>query len=293
MTRAHISKPILDSAGNVRAGASVRVLQPGITTAYAGILYAANQGSATRTNPFIATNGVVDFYLDTPDRVRLGVTVGMEAEVFFEDVDVLEPATPGGGTFDPSGTGTDSTAVSGVSTNTSVADASGDRSTAYGTSAYAPATLSTALGSDTSAEATGAISVGVNQGALGSYDTLFGYANATPAGGNSNLVAGRNSHAGSGTPIADSIALGHQAGAEADFAIAIGRQASAEALRSIAIGKSAVASAADTGIIQVDQLEVSSSSAAGAPTSLVLTDSAGARWKITVDTTGHLTTTAL
>ena len=97
MTRAHISKPILDAAGNVRSGASVRVLQPGTTTPLTGPLFAADMGSSTVTNPFIAANGVVDFYLDTPQRVRIGVTVGQEGEVFFEDVDVPEPAAADSG----------------------------------------------------------------------------------------------------------------------------------------------------------------------------------------------------
>lgn len=101
MTRAHLSKPILDSAGNVRTGAIVRVLQPGTTTPITDVLYAAGMGSATRTNSFVATNGVVDFYLDVPSRVRLGVTVGQEGETFFEDVDVLEPATPSTGPSAP------------------------------------------------------------------------------------------------------------------------------------------------------------------------------------------------
>lgn len=90
-TRAHLYRPVQDTSGDVQSNVAVRVLQPGTTTPIADTMYVASTGGTTRSNPYTYTDGVISFYLDTPQRVRLGVTVGAAPEVFFEDVDVLSP----------------------------------------------------------------------------------------------------------------------------------------------------------------------------------------------------------
>lgn len=96
MPRAHFSRPVQDASGDVQLNAVVRVLQPGTTTPITDTIYAAATGGTTRTNPFTYTDGVISFYLDTPQQVRLGVTIGAAPEVFFDDVDVdaAVPMTP-------------------------------------------------------------------------------------------------------------------------------------------------------------------------------------------------------
>jgi hypothetical protein len=95
MARAHLYKPIQDTEGRLRLNAVVRVLQPGTTTPYTSPLYAADSGSSTVSNPFTATSGIIDFYIEDSVRVRLGITVGAEPEFFVEDVDVLEVVAAG------------------------------------------------------------------------------------------------------------------------------------------------------------------------------------------------------
>lgn len=89
--RAHYTKPVVDSQGNLLPNIHVRVLQPGTQDPIADTLYADGLTLNTLSNPFVADDGVIDFYLGTPQRVRLGVTSGADPEVFFDDIDVLVP----------------------------------------------------------------------------------------------------------------------------------------------------------------------------------------------------------
>jgi hypothetical protein len=86
--RAHFYKPIQNLAGDVQPNAVVRVLQPGTTTPITEQIFVGPSGSTEYSQPISFANGIVDFYLDAPKRVRLGVTLPTQAEVFFEDVDV-------------------------------------------------------------------------------------------------------------------------------------------------------------------------------------------------------------
>lgn len=99
MTRAHFSRPILEMAGHgvggddvevaLLTGASVAIYQPGTTTPITPPLFISNTGSTTITNPFVCTTGIIDFYLDIPQRVRLGITPVGESETLVEDQDVV------------------------------------------------------------------------------------------------------------------------------------------------------------------------------------------------------------
>jgi hypothetical protein len=89
--RAHLNRPILDDQGNLRLSATVRVLDAGTINLTATPLFVADTGTATKASTFTVSNGIIDIYTDAPSRFRIGIKVGDEPEVFFEDVDVLEP----------------------------------------------------------------------------------------------------------------------------------------------------------------------------------------------------------
>lgn len=74
MPRAHISKVLQNPDGSVMTGASVRVLADGASTNLADPLYTTNAGSSTLSNPFISTDGRVEFYLNNPQRIQIGIT---------------------------------------------------------------------------------------------------------------------------------------------------------------------------------------------------------------------------
>lgn len=95
MARAHLYKPIQDGAGNLRPGAVVRVLEPGSLDEVPVPLYVADSGPNTIPNPFTSDDGLIDFYLDQPRRVRIGVRSGGGDEQFFENIDVLLPFDEG------------------------------------------------------------------------------------------------------------------------------------------------------------------------------------------------------
>lgn len=145
---------------------------------------------------------------------------------------------------------------SGAAADTSVSV----NATAVGYGATARGASAVAVGDDAFSGADHAVAVGEASAVSGAGDVGVGYGSATNAGGD---------------------------------AVALGRFAFGKYLRSIAIGATSETKADDTSLIKADSLEVESSSGVGLETSLILTDSSGARWGITVDTTGHLTTTAL
>lgn len=136
--------------------------------------------------------------------------------------------------------------------------AEGDNSTAFGFRAEADGAFSTAVGC--SARAIGEESIALGDG-------------AEADGFGATAVGGDNGGGGA-------YAIG-------DRSTVIGSSARAEGVRSVAIGASAVAADDHMGKIKVDGFEVESSSASGAQTFMILTDSAGARWKIGVDTSGN------
>lgn len=69
MARAHVNRPITDTEGNVLYGASVTVRESGLSVPIAQTLFASASGTGTLSNPFVADRGVVEFWLETPQRV--------------------------------------------------------------------------------------------------------------------------------------------------------------------------------------------------------------------------------
>lgn len=74
--RSHLYKTVQSIGGALVAGASISVYEPGSLTPIAQTLYKTVSGTGTWSNPFLAVNGVVDFYLDSPQDVDLVIAYG-------------------------------------------------------------------------------------------------------------------------------------------------------------------------------------------------------------------------
>jgi hypothetical protein len=154
--RAHFNRPLIDMMGNQVNQAVVRLLVAGSTTELiSAIVYSEATGSLTRTNPWNITNGEVDFFLDAPARLQLGVKVGTDPEEFWDNVDVLAVATE---STHP-GTGTDSTAIG------NGASATGAGAMALGAGTLADADSATVIGYQASAAQAGATAIGAQASA--------------------------------------------------------------------------------------------------------------------------------
>lgn len=91
MARVHLNRPLQDNLGNLITDATVALYEPGTTTPIGQTLYDSLAGVGTRSNPFAATNGYVDAYLDSAALVRVGITRPSLPEVFIEDIAVGDP----------------------------------------------------------------------------------------------------------------------------------------------------------------------------------------------------------
>jgi hypothetical protein len=176
--RAHYNRALLDLQGNQVATAQVRLLAPGTTTPYGQTIYPDATGGATRTNPWTTTSGEVDFYLDAPDRVKIGVTVGASAEEFWDNVDVTAVGSDSThpGTGDQSlqiGVGAAATGVHAVSLGQG-AQATADSTVAAGEQATASQAGAVAVGSQADATQPGAVALGQSALAQGSQATAVG-----------------------------------------------------------------------------------------------------------------------
>lgn len=92
--RAHLFRPLQDTAGNLQRGATVRVYEPGTADLADGNLYVSGDEANFETygQPVACPNGFVSIYFTSPKRVRLGVTpFGGGTEVFFDDIDAFVP----------------------------------------------------------------------------------------------------------------------------------------------------------------------------------------------------------
>jgi hypothetical protein len=91
MSRAHYFQAITDGEGNLVPNATVAVHDP-ITLQYISqTMYLTDNGSTPLPNPLAATGGVIDFYLDEPDRLLLRIDAPGYGSYQLV-VDVLPPA---------------------------------------------------------------------------------------------------------------------------------------------------------------------------------------------------------
>lgn len=73
MARAHVYRPITDDAGNLLYGATVAVQGDG-GVPLGQALYADGTSGSTLPNPYIAASGIVDIWLETPQRLLVTAT---------------------------------------------------------------------------------------------------------------------------------------------------------------------------------------------------------------------------
>lgn len=71
MARAHLFRPITDREGNLVYGATVTVREVDYAVSIGQPLYRSMTGTDELSNPFTADYGVIDFWLDTPQRVSV------------------------------------------------------------------------------------------------------------------------------------------------------------------------------------------------------------------------------
>jgi hypothetical protein len=88
----HYNQALMDSAGNMIPGATIRVIDPTTGLSITDEIYSDVARAAPLTNPFITDDGVIDFYIKYPRRVRIGIVrPGSTTEYFVEDTDVQGP----------------------------------------------------------------------------------------------------------------------------------------------------------------------------------------------------------
>lgn len=175
--RAHLSRPLQDAAGNLVAGATVRVLNPGTTELIPSTLYVDSSSGLTLTNPWVTSNSV-DFYLENPQRVRIGIVVGTDPEQFVEDVDVTtsnSESTHLGGGAESTQVGLNSSAAGASTTAVGVGtSATGGQATAVGHQAQASQDQTVAVGDQAAGNQPGATAVGASAAASGTQSTALG-----------------------------------------------------------------------------------------------------------------------
>lgn len=94
--RSHLYLPVVNASGDIQTP-TVRLLEPGTTTLIndggtATSLFTTDTGVEVYANPYVPIGGVIDLYLTYPRRVRLGVTLPGQGELFIEDVDIVVPS---------------------------------------------------------------------------------------------------------------------------------------------------------------------------------------------------------
>lgn len=254
--RAHFYRPATDGAGNLLPNVQVTLYEVGSTTPITGVVYANDTATPTvLENPWVSSTGLVDFYLDTPQRVRIMLVQGTLPPSYFEDVDVLAA-----GSDSPHlGAGLQSLVIG------NVASAAGDQSVALGPQASSPGAQSTALGHSANSTGSQSIAIGAATTALAG-EVSIGDSSSTGGGG--------------------AVALGQQAVASAADSVALGYQANATFPNSVAVGPGATTTVND----QIMMGTGTSFTEIPAGSFIVMTDSTGARWKITVQPGGSLET---
>lgn len=97
MARAHLYRLIQDAAGNLIPNAQVSLCAPGTSDPISATIWAnatATDPSFQLDNPFTVTNGVIDCYLDVPQRVLVAISSSGMTTQTFDNIDVEAPASP-------------------------------------------------------------------------------------------------------------------------------------------------------------------------------------------------------
>lgn len=81
MARSHVMRPITGENGDLLYGAQVTVRESGLSVLIAQPLYADATSGAVLPNPFVASTGAVDFWLEEPQRVSVLVQAGGHSDI--------------------------------------------------------------------------------------------------------------------------------------------------------------------------------------------------------------------
>lgn len=271
MTRSHLYMVAQDLAGNALENAVVRILQPGTENLLAAPIYATDTDVAAMPNPFTTVSGLVNFYVDTPQRVRIGVTPVSGVERFIEDIDVGS-AGGGGGDSDHVGGGSGSTKV-------------GLDATSDGTDSLAIAQQASGGGNNSVAAGFAASAAGLNSTAVGS---------ASTAAGERGVAVGRQANAAA----LDATSVGAGSAGSNTRTTAVGDTAVANSVRSSAFGANATgghdhatAVGSEATTTEANQVMLGTASdVAEAPGGYVLTAVDGKRGRLRMLPDGSLTT---
>lgn len=93
MARSHFTKAVIRRVSGAPADGTVSVFKTGTNTPLDQKVYAAGAGAVELANPFPFTNGLVDFFLDQPERVRLVITPTGSTAQTFDNNDVQRSAS--------------------------------------------------------------------------------------------------------------------------------------------------------------------------------------------------------
>lgn len=235
--RAHFRAPIQDLDGNIQPGAVITLFQNGTTTPFVDPVYADATSTTLLGNPWTTPDGNIDFYLDIPQRVDLGIAPAGQSQVIIPDIDVEVSGTSSISlTF--AGAGTSSTAVGNDAT------AAGDTAVSFGDSAQAGGIAATALGQGALANGNNSLAIGQAAQATGLQSTAEGAsAQSTAAQATSNgydsLATGINSSsygANSSAGAFNSTALGNGASSTNTHSTAIGAGAATTENQQVMLG---------------------------------------------------------
>jgi len=200
-------------------------------------VYSDGTSSNLLSNPWVSSDGTIDFYLDSPQRVDLQITPPGQSPILWSDVDVQVSALTTVNLVFASG-GSSSTAVG----NNAVADGSsaaafGDTSSAAGNSSFAggqlasaSGTASTALGQDADASAPSSTAVGQGAQASGTSSLALGTVASSSAAGATALGVGATAGG------SDATAIGAGASASGVNATALGAGATATGNNQMVLG---------------------------------------------------------
>lgn len=92
MARSHFTKAVVRRVSGAPADGTVSVFKTGTSTPLDQPVFAADTGAIELANPFPFTNGLVEFYLGTPERVRLVITPTGSTAQTFDNNDVQRSA---------------------------------------------------------------------------------------------------------------------------------------------------------------------------------------------------------
>jgi hypothetical protein len=203
---AHFYRPAQDNQGNILPNVQVTLYDPGTSNLITDTVWKDNAGITALTNPFISSNGIIDFYLLNPRRLDIVLVQGTNASTTLHDQDVLAA-----GQDSPHiGAGTNSTQV-GVN-GTSL----GPNGASYGYGAQASGSQSTGLGSTSNASGNNSTAVGATSQAGGVSGVAIGYG-ASAAMQNSTAIG-----TGAIANNTNSTALGEGAQTDRNNQVAIG-----------------------------------------------------------------------